>query len=133
MIAEPEFRICDFFSGKEIGDEFFRVGIASGFQPVDKMAFTLQFAEKYILPLGKLAYFIEQPGTHFIKRAFPLQKEGNFPVFQTECFQSFIGNFGFIMQFAYFIHHAALKTGIQTQFNSFPDGFPGVKYSENKR
>ena len=133
MIAEPEFRFCDFFSGKKIGNEFFRIGILSGFKPVDDVSFTLQFAEKYILTFCELADFIEQLVTHLVKRAFTLQEKGNFPVFQTECFKSFKGDSSFIMQFAYFIDHAALKTGIQTQFDSFPHGFTGVENSENKR
>ena len=111
----------------------FRKGIFSGIEPMDREIFTFDFTEKYILTFCELADFIEQLVTHLIKRAFTLQEKGNFPVFQTECFKSFKGDSGFIMQFAYFIDHAALKTGIQTQFDSFPHCFTGVENSENKR
>ena len=69
MIAEPEFRFCDFFSGKKIGNEFFRIGILSGFKPVDDVSFTLQFAEKYILPFGELPDAVEQSRPHLLKGA----------------------------------------------------------------
>ena len=87
MIAEPELRFCDFFIVQKIPDQNCRIRSFALFYPVYLMTFTLQFAEKYILPFGELAYFVEQLCVHFFKGIFSLQIKRDFPVFQTERFQ----------------------------------------------
>ena len=69
-----EEKVCQFTGILKISPE----------EPVDDMAFPFHFAEKDILPFGKLADLVEQLCAHFIERVFSLQEKRNFPVFQTE-------------------------------------------------
>ena len=84
MIAEFECGFCNLFICQKIPDQYFRIGIISGFQPMYLMALPFQFPEENILPFGKLTDFIEQLSTHLLKSMFALQVKRDFPVFQAE-------------------------------------------------
>ena len=131
-ITHPQLRRRQRESGKEFGTKFFRLRQISFRDPVDDHAFPLHFAEKNILPLGKLTDAVQQKFTHFLPGDLPFQKTGDLPVLKTERIQPFPCDTR-IMQPADFIDHPFFKTGVHPLCDALPDDLPRVINPQGQR